>query len=171
MAINRLLNQTHGGPSTAHDDAVLGAADRILRPAPKTHGRRWQVPAALAATVVLGLAIGLPNLQRVEETPPGNAVRAAQAETAPPSGERLAVLPEQLRWPAEAGATGYRVVLRDATADIVWTSGVLEEPKLPLTGDAAAAVAGLKTCIWSVEAVGPAEPREIGPFWFHLAHR
>ncbi len=170
-AIHRLLNQGHAGPSAAHDDAVLAAADRVLQSSPRSHPRRWQIPAALAATVLLAVSLGLPNLLRVEETPPASAVRAAQADTLPPSGERLAALPEQLRWPPAAGAAGYRVVLRDATADIVWTSDVLAEAHLPLTGDAAAAVEGLDTCIWSVEVVGPAEPRELGPFWFHLRSR
>ncbi|MEL7449836.1 MAG: hypothetical protein AAFN78_11545 [Pseudomonadota bacterium] len=170
-AMHRLLNQAGTGPSSAHDDAVLGAADRLLRSSPEARPRRWHVPAALAASLIIAVSVGLPNLQHVEQASPASAVRAAQAETAPPSGERLAALPEQLRWPAAADATGYRVVLRDATADVVWTSTVLVEPQLRLDGDAAAAVAGLETCIWSVEVVGPAEPQELGPYWFHLAHR
>ncbi len=170
-AIQRLLSQPHSGPSAAHDDAVLGAADRLLRPAPPTHARRWQVPVALAATVMLALSIGLSHLLRVGQAPPSSTVRAGQAQTAPPSGEWLAALPERLRWPPAAGAAGYRVVLRDATADIVWTSDVLDEAQLPLAGAAAAAIDGLDTCIWSVDVVGTAEPRELGPFWFHLRSR
>jgi hypothetical protein len=148
--------------SRAHDDAVLAAARGIA------HGRprrlRRIAPYAIAASVVLGVTVFL--YQPVEDDTLRSSNQGLERLVTPASGSTLVSAPAELRWPAQSGASSYRVTLRDAAANVVWNSAAVTEPRVllrtptPLTP---------QTYYWSVEVEGAADSRSLGSFWFRLS--
>ena len=135
--------------------------------------RAWWPAAAAAAMIVL--LLGAFQLWRVDtptQVPDGGTgseqVRAPAEEVSPAAGARLAVAPEKLRWPAQVGATGYRVTLYDASAQPLWQSSTGIGTELELPADTLARLAPGGDYFWVVDVAGDVRRTRLGPFEFHL---
>lgn len=140
-------------------------------PAPASR-RRWRAGLAFAAAVLA--ALGLFRLF----APPGPAQQDG-AETAlrsalplaaavdPPDGA-VGPAPRSLSWPAQVGATGYRVVLFDAAAEPIWESEVSTELSLEVPESIRPSLIAGDAYFWVVRTRGLAERSELGPFWFEV---
>ena len=159
-----VLDKVEGSPSDDHDRAVLAAADRLLGERANPRRFRWHVPLGLAATVLLAVPVGLSMLGETGT----DATRGGMASVEPANDSRLDSVPAELRWPPVAGAEGYRVVLRNEAAEVLWTSATVTTPKVALPEAVRAAASQSDRCLWSVDIL-PADGRQpLGPYWFHL---
>ena len=105
-------------PSQAHDDAILAAArDAFDAPAPARAANRQRVllPAALAATLMLGV-VGLLLIPASDPGQTPDLTLRGGTLTHPASGSVLDTPPDALQWTIGIGGTGLpaqrRVVLR-----------------------------------------------------------
>jgi hypothetical protein len=129
--------------------------------------RRWQLPLSLAAAALIaGVALfwfvdtGRPIEDRLRGT-------ETQALVSPAPGAQLGSVPAELRWGAVAGASIYRVTLRDSSARVLWTSDALAAPRASIP---AGTMQGPGAYIWSVAAEGPEVRQDLGPYSFEVAH-
>jgi hypothetical protein len=79
----------------------------------------------------------------------------------------LAEPPATLAWPAQPGATGYRLKLFRGDASPLWQTEVTEPPA-SLPAEIRLGMREGGSWYWTVEAVGPVQRRRQGPFWFEL---
>ncbi len=164
--------------SDSHDSAVLLAAQDAGRDIRGRRGgtettsagwMRWARPAAVAAVLVVGFYIVF-DTSIAPPTVPDTTVRGIGAEEVTPvHRSTLSELPERFQWPAQAGATGYRVVLRDANASPVWSTDSLTENSIALPGDLDDQLTAGATYLWTVEIEGASIESDLGPFWFRVA--
>jgi hypothetical protein len=134
--------------------------------------RRWPVWAWVAAAAVVVLALWIAPSRvgdpgRPQTTPTDRARGVTQA-VEPADRAELPAPPELLRWPAEAGATGYRVRLHAASADPIWESERFESPEAPLPAEIRTRFEAGRAYFWTVEVEGPAATRKLGPYWFRM---
>ena len=97
-------------------------------------------------------------------------MRGAVADIEPANDSRLDSMPAELRWPPVAGAEGYRVVLRNEAAEVLWTSATVTRPQVALPEAVRAAASQTKRCVWSVEILPSGGREPLGPYWFRLDH-
>ncbi|MGH9318734.1 MAG: hypothetical protein ACRD3V_02450, partial [Vicinamibacteria bacterium] len=125
----------------------------------------------LAAAAVLLLVLLPLVLWRAGDIP-GDATRGDPAlDVQPAPNAELAASPRELVWPAEPGATGYRVRLFDARAETIWESGRTDEPRVELPPDAIRSIEAAgegAAFVWSVEVEGASARDRLGPFWFRV---
>jgi hypothetical protein len=158
----RLALADHVGAcaSCAADFRLLRELHAEASPRARPSRRAWLVGAAAAAVAAVALT---PLLLRDRD----DRVRGQGAQTRPADGERLGEPPETLAWPAQPGATGYRVKLFRGDASPLWES----EATAPVATLPPEVREGLRTggsWYWTVEALGPVQRRRLGPFWFEL---
>jgi hypothetical protein len=152
--------------SEAHDAAVLARARALCAP-PRARRLRYAVPVALAASLALVTGVyvryGSPIADdgRVRS---GDAVDAAAI--VPANGATLDTAPAEFKWPEQAGAESYRVVLRNAAGTPIWRSEPVELNRASI--DAALHDEAARTYYWTVEVEGNGAAKELGPFWFQL---
>jgi len=108
-------------------DFSNGSIDAITArhsPSPRWRTPRW-LPLAAAAAVVIAIlpGLGLFDGQRV--------TRGGDPSVQPVSGAMLSTAPSELRWQTPAGVT-CRVVLRDASANLLLRSGSVQAGQLSL---------------------------------------
>lgn len=163
------------GPRTPaeHDDAVLTAARALSNEGRTGHEsrryRRLAVRFAIAAGIV-GMAVGLYVRVggRLEDD---GVLRSLASEpgrpTVPANGADLDAPPIEFSWPLQADAKSYRVILRDASARIIWRSGQVTANRASLHVPVATTLAP-QTYYWTVEVERSESIRELGPFWFRL---
>jgi hypothetical protein len=142
---------------------------------PRSQRLRWRPrwgPVAAAAGLVAALGIaftwmaGAPRRHTTDE-----AVRAAgllEEAMLPSDGAVLASPPARFSWPPQAGASGYRVRLRDDSADLIWESGLGGATSVSLPVEVAAGLRRGTAYLWTVELEGDASRRRLGPFWFEV---
>lgn len=153
-------------PSAEHDRVIMAAARRVLDGKPSRSTRpQWVFPAALAATVLLAVPlVWMTGAQN--DTDPQTRGPAAQIIPAPDAVLRSA--PDVLAWTPVGGATSYRVTMRDASANVVWTSDAIEKPEILLTRETQRLFGDGGEFIWSVDASVANRPREFGPYRFRI---
>jgi hypothetical protein len=168
--IRELIGAVDSATSRAHDDAVLAAARASADgPRPQARGGRLRrfIPFGLAAAFAL-IAVGL--LQR-QPQPDDDTLRSTAAGleqlVTPVNGATLTSIPAELRWPAQNGASNYRVTLRDSSATVIWRSATLPEPRVAFDAATRERLTP-QVYYWSVDAEGAAPTRKLGPFWFRL---
>jgi len=155
--------------SAEHDDAILAAAREAAAEHARRRARRARLVPALAAAALAVVAIGLVTFTQLR--PMDDTVRGDDAGlVVPPSGARLDSAPDELAWPAQPGATAYRVVLRDASAVVLWRGPESAANRLTLPTDGRRALDRAGTYLWTVEVDGGARG-ELGPYWFEIAAR
>lgn len=156
--------------SERHDAAVLAAAKAAAaergRERRRARFKRWRIAASLAAVALV--AVGLVRLVPGPgpDEPP---LRGERAAVSPRDGAELGAPPEAFEWPAQTGATGYRLVLLDARANPVWKSDPAPENTVALPSDIAGRLEDGGTWLWLVEIRYDGRTRELGPFSFDLA--
>jgi hypothetical protein len=130
-------------------------------------GRPWLLAAAaVLAMILLPLFLWLPG-DRVEDRTRGET----SLDVTPAPESSLPSPPRELSWPAEPGASGYRVRLFDDRAEPLWESARIVEPRIQLPGEAieAMAAAGAGAAfVWIVEVEGASYEDRLGPFWFRV---
>jgi hypothetical protein len=141
----------------------------ILRAARSPTLRNWRyVPAvALAAGLaVLTLGIYLTSSRDDHDIVRSQSSMAAES-VSPAVGLSLKAPPGEFRWPVQAGARSYGVVVRDASGIIIWRSEALKTNHV-LLDHAFAAGLTPHTYYWSVDVEREEAKLELGPFWFRL---
>ena len=124
---------------------------------------RWFL--ALAAVLIATLGIGFVLSSGVRQ--PVDTLRGQASLVRPATGTEVDRAPGSFSWPAEIGATGYQVSVRDTSGETVWLSAWETDPTTALPAAVGEALkAG--TYLWSVEVRGPVERAELGPFSFAL---
>lgn len=152
--------------NASHDAAVLARARELCAP---RHSRRvrYAVPVALAASVALVTGVYVRYGSPIADDGrlrSGDAVDVAAVF--PANGATLEVAPAEFKWPEQAGAEAYRVVLRNAAGTPIWRSEPVELNRASI--DAALHDDAARTYYWTVEVEGDGAARELGPFWFQL---
>ncbi len=147
----RLLRELHREASPA--------APRDRRPT----RRAWLAGAAAAA---LGAVVLVPLLLREG----GDRVRGTEGQTRPADGAMLGEPPATLSWPAQPGATGYRLKLFRGDASPLWQTEVTDA-SASLPAEVRLGMRAGGSWYWTVEADGPVQRRRQGPFWFELRPR
>src|SRR5262245_43775980 len=112
-----------------HDDAVLAAARTFTDETPVVRpSRRRRLRLVIPLAVLVGLAAITVGLYArfggpLKDGSPLRSLSNAPSEAiTPANGTVLSEPPAQFHWPAQAGAKAYRVILRDASAEVVWRS-------------------------------------------------
>jgi hypothetical protein len=152
--------------SEAHDAAVLAQARQLCAPA-RARRLRYAVPVALAASLALVAGVymkygsPIPDDGRLRS---GDAIDVAAI--VPANGATLDASPGEFRWPEQAGAESYRVVLRNAAGTPIWRSEPVELNRASI--EAALHDDAARTYYWTVEVEGNGAAKELGPFWFQL---
>ncbi|HEV8268614.1 MAG TPA: hypothetical protein VGR00_10285 [Thermoanaerobaculia bacterium] len=127
--------------------------------------------AVVALAAALILAAGTAFLVSRDSAPPP-IERGAEVEAwsvSPRDGAVLSSAPERLVWPAEAGATSYRVSLLDFESTPLWESPPLAEPSVSLPEEIRARLAKGRPHYWRVTVVGEVERRPSPLFRFEIA--
>jgi len=150
-------------PSAAHDAAILDAARakaaRTRRDRMVERNRTWSGIGIAAALV---LAIGV--WQSAPQLPGDGGIRGGAAAVVPVDNATLGGAPQTFAWPAEAGATRYKVKLHDDTATLIWESAWIEATSTDLP--AGVPVDSGARYFWVVDVDGNADRQSLGPFWF-----
>jgi hypothetical protein len=152
--------------SEAHDAAVLARAREMCAPR-RASRARVALPFALAAGVALVAGMYVKYGTPIADD---GRVRSAEAVDAagiiPANGAMLEAPPLEFRWPEQADADSYRVVLRNAAGTPIWRSAPVELNYASI--DAALHDEAAHTYYWTVEVEGTGPARELGPFWFQV---
>ena len=163
--------------SDRHDSSVLHAAkaagteirNRKTRSRPYRAWRQsWVVPfAAAAGLVIVAFVFVRPDTGTVVS--PVTTVRGTTVEDVIPAHrDTIAEAPRQFQWPAQTGATGYRVTLRDANADSVWSGDFVTDSTVVVPDVIRAGLNSGTTYLWTVDVEGPVEKAVLGPYWFRV---
>jgi hypothetical protein len=177
--LRELLGLEHVRTSRRHDEIVVSAARELARihrrvdqPVGSTGGRlrRWRraVPVSLAAGVAAMVIALYPRTQQHREDDALRSVEANIEQLVSPLGTAtLPAPPTNFRWPKQEGATSYRVVLRNASADVIWRSAAVADTQVALD-DPVRATLQPQTYYWTIEVTSVGAARKLGPFWFQL---
>lgn len=163
--------------SDLHDSSVLHAAkatgreirNRKTRSRPNRVWRQsWVVPfAAAASLVVVAYLFVSPDMGPVVS--PDTTVRGMTVENVIPAHrDTIAAAPRQFQWPVQSGATGYRVTLRDANADPVWSGDLVTDNSVVVPQVIRTGLNPGTTYLWTVDVEGPVEEAVLGPYWFRI---
>ncbi len=164
--------------SDSHDSAVLLAARDAGRDIRGRRGgtataspgwMRWARPAAIAAALVVAFYFVFDASIQPPAVPDTTVRGIASGDVTPAHRSTLSELPNRFEWPPKAGATGYRVVLRDANAAPVWSTDSLTENSVAVPGELGDQLAAGATYLWTVEIEGASVEDRLGPFWFRVA--
>ncbi len=79
--------------------------------------------------------------------------------------------PRLFNWPDQAGAVGYRLRIFDAGAELLWSSGQLDQSTCRLPVEIARRLSAGRSYSWTVEVEGSVQRGELGPFDFLLTER
>jgi ferric-dicitrate binding protein FerR (iron transport regulator) len=162
--LRQLLDRPQARTRAPHDTVVLRAART-----PHSHARRVAIPVTLAAALAI-LAVGLYLPSRVPHDDDAIVRSRSSIEgqsVSPAVGVSLTTAPVEFRWPAQAGARSYGLVLRDASGITIWRSDPLTTNHAPLDRALAEKLTS-HTYYWSVEVEREEARLELGPFWFRL---
>jgi hypothetical protein len=152
--------------SEAHDAAVLARARELCAP-PRSRRLRYVMPVALAASVALVAGVYVKYGSPIADDGRLRSVDTVDiAAIVPANGASLAEPPAEFKWPEQAGAEAYRVVLRNAAGTPIWRSEPVELNRASI--DAALQDDSARTYYWTVEVEGNGTAKELGPFWFQL---
>lgn len=171
-------------PTHAHDQTVLDAAKkaaekiRAKKPGGDSAGggsgtatsRRWFVPAALVASLVVGVA-GLLSLQ----IRPGTDLttvstrNGTSGEVTPGHQTTLTTAPSEFHWPSNAMARSYQLTLLDSSAEVLWTSEEVGSNHVVLPDAVRGRLTGGSTYLWTVEVQSGGASTKLGPFWFRMS--
>ena len=171
--LQAILGSAQLDTSAKHDQRILSAAramtqtlrdEKAARRTVHAQLRHWQLPVSLAAAALLG-AVALFWLVDTGR-PVDDQLRGAEhgALVSPAPGAQLGIIPTELRWGAVAGASAYRVTLRDSSAQVLWT-GEAAEPHVDIP---AGALHRPGAYIWSVAVEGPSVRQDLGPYSFEI---
>lgn len=171
--IRDAIRATSASPGARHDARILEAARFAAaghRAEASRARRRWLVPG-LAVAAMLIVAVGLwrfvlPGTALVDD---GAAIRSGVMAVTPADGAQLDAMPRRLAWPAQVGASAYRVIIFDTDGEPLWTSADLTNNELAVNEPLAAILRPDSTYLWLVEVEGEVARRELGPFAFHIA--
>lgn len=162
-------------PGEQHDANIHRAMHevgaRLAQSAPERKPRNF-VPMGLAAglLIIIGAAtfmrLSVQGYRDSEEPARGGATQTDSLE--PAAGAELAAPPAQFRWPAQAGATTYVVILRDGSGTLIWRSLPVTSPATTPPATLSMQIAAGRSYLWSVEISGQAGENEIGPWSFRL---
>lgn len=159
--ILRALRSQSRRSSAVHDQVVLDAARAAAKRA--RPGSVWPAWLAGALAAVVLAVVGIELLLRT----PLDGVRGDAPAVTPPSEARLAAPPRVFEWRAVPGAEAYRLVLRNAAADPVWSGPWQPGTRTELSGEVLERLGAGETYLWTVEVENGGR-RELGPFWFHV---
>ncbi len=147
--------------------AIDAAGTRIVEKRRRARMPRWTRIGFSVAAIVF-VCVGAIQLQYWQVSDrlrgEGNDDRMAPVE-----GAILDGAPEVLRWPAQAGAESYEVVLRDGGGNVILeatTDSTVTVFEVPAAARNVLEQGG--TFLWSVTAEGVVR-RELGPVWFEVA--
>ena len=132
--------------------------------------RRRRIPAAAAAALALAAASAylLVPVDPVAD-PPADVRRGASVSGLSPADDAVVDrVPEGFAWPAQLGATGYRIRLFDARAELVWQSGPLDSSEASLPPEVLRLFESPGSYSWTVEVEGSVRKSRLGPFSFHV---
>lgn len=162
--------------AVVHGDGDAAPAAAGARPVRAIGERRrfaGRTTAALLAAALAAVAVGGLALWRGAASAPrdgAGAVRGGEGTAAagiePSPGAVLAAPPGRLAWPAQPGASGYRVRLLDTEGGELWSSAVAGEAAAEPPAES---LAGAGTYLWVVEVDGPVLRRRLGPYRFRIA--
>jgi hypothetical protein len=150
----RTLAALHQGASAM---ATIGPRARRLR----------MMSAAAAVLLVIAAAVLWRVTSHGPVGPAGDTLRSPlDAVVRPVDGAGLVLPPTELEWSPQIAASGYRVRLFDAEAQLLWSSDEVSEPRLQLPEVVVATVASGGSYMWTVDVEGAVQRRRLGPYWF-----
>jgi hypothetical protein len=154
------------GPAVEHPDRVSPETARFST-------RGWLNAAAAALLISLAGVMWLVSGNVGEDSAADRVVRSADnlptGVLAPPDRSILERSPGSFAWPAQAGATGYRVQLYSAAAEPLWASDSTTETRLVLAPESLpATLLSAGNYLWEVEVEGRVARETLGPFWFQI---
>lgn len=150
---------------------ILAALHRVASTGLAT-GVRTPRLRVMAIAAVAVLAVGAAVLIRVAYHGPigsdgSDALRSSVAAAVRPvDGAILAAPPTELQWTAQRAASGYRVRLFDADAQLLWHSSEVREPRLQLPAGVDEAFKPGQSYMWTVDVGGAVQRQRLGPYWF-----
>ena len=157
-------------PGELHDARILDAARRAAAEHRKTRARKTtRLAPGLAVAATMLVAVSLTFVWLQEDAIDSSAVRGGALNVAPLEGAELSGAPPEFSWPAQAGATGYRLIVFDTQANEIWASESLGSPRLATPDDLSRGLVENRTYLWLVEVDGDVVRRELGPFTFSVA--
>jgi hypothetical protein len=172
-----LIGSSDVRTSRTHDETVLAAAREVARSRRRVEvesrdvrTRPWRraIPVSLAAGLAVLVFALYPRMQQHSEDDTLRSVEAGLEQfVTPAEAATLHAPPVEFRWPKQAGATSYRVVLRNASADVIWRSAAVPDPEVKID-DTVRSTLQPQTYYWTVEVEGTETARRLGPFWFRL---
>lgn len=129
--------------------------------------RRWLQGAGIAAALVLAVSVWA-LAPRLMTPPDERVVRSQDTNVSPPNGAEIAKPPEILRWPSQAGASSYRVKVRDAAANVIWSAESGDASQIEVPQDLSDRLSAGGTFLWTVEATFGGSVDELGPYSFEI---
>ena len=172
-ALREMLERQSLMTSEEHDSTVIRAAGeagreiRQYRKAAASGRNQWLRPFAIAATLIVGFFLVF-NSSRVPPPEPDSSIRGTAVAVVPVHQATIDELPTLFRWPAQAGATGYRVILRDANAVSVWRSDSAARNEIVIPDNVRDQLDVGATYLWTVDIEGVPGQRSLGPWWFRI---
>ncbi len=153
--------------SAAHDDAVMRAMAASAHRIQRRRRKRWSLPVALAAMLVVGVGVGLNVMNN--DAARGEILRGTPTMDVQPQNEaRLAAAPESFAWTPATGVEAYSVVLSDLQGHTLWSSPAVTLPTVTLPAEIRKQLTDGGTYLWQIEARTANGRRVIGPYWFEV---
>ncbi len=123
---------------------------------------------AVAALVALALGFFFMAYPGGRPLPGDSSVRGGSGPLVPSRGARLAEVPQLFEWPDQSGAVGYRLRLFDDSAELWWSSELLDHSSCELPPAIARRLTVGSSYSWTIEVEGSVRRGELGPFTFVL---
>lgn len=164
--VREALRPADESPDPRQDRVVLDAAREAAAEirARRRSRRQWWLPASVAAAAGV-VAIGLWS---TIEQPDEDTLRGTSGgSVVPSSGATLSAPPGRFDWEDQSGATGYRLTLRTADAQVIWQSPTSFDSHVEVPQSVR--FANGATYLWTVQYEGPVMSGSLGPFSFRLA--
>lgn len=170
--LREAITDVQDRPGDLHDARILGAARLAAterRAARAGAQRARQILPGLAVAATLLVAISLAFLWSQDVTIDPSAVRTGAPNVSPVDGAELPGGPAEFSWPAQANASGYRLVIFDTQANQVWASESIRAPRLSTPNLLSQQLVSGRTYLWVVEVNGDVTRRELGPYTFSVS--
>lgn len=136
--------------------------------------QRWAIAAIAAVLALMAVSVYMLVPRALAPGSAGDVTRGdvtrgnSAAALQPAVNAVVERVPERFIWSAQLGATGYRVRLFDARAELLWESELLQANEASLPSASLDRLESPGSYSWTVEVEGPAQRSRLGPFSFRI---
>ena len=141
-----------------------------VRPGHRAHWR-WRTASIAAALILAALGAALLWQARQSWMHGGfseEGIRGPAVSIQPADRASLPAPPLEFIWPAQTGATAYRLRLYDSGGDPVWQPAPVNESRVTVSREIAESLERGRPYFWVVDVDGPVARSRLGPFEFRL---